>query len=309
MGTEPRAYGASGGPHSPDRALAALASRQYGVVSRVQLIELGVSRHGIRRRLDSDRLRRLHPGVYAVGHWALTQASRDLAAVLACGPRALLSHRAAGRRLGLLRGARPIEVTAPRGCKPKLGIVIHRTRLIHPDDRTEVDGIPLTSPARTLIDLADVLSDRHLAAAVNEAEVQQTFDLKAIEATLARLPGRRGASRLKRVLAAYTEPLGYSTTEAERLFLRLCKEHALPQPQRIAVLGYELDFYWADARLAIEVDGRAFHRTRRAFHEDRRRDRRLAAAGIQVARVAWRDLTRGAADLAAELDAIRCQRL
>jgi uncharacterized protein DUF559 len=279
------------------------------VVSRTQLIELGFGRQAILRRLETDRLRRLHPGVYAVGHWALTQDSRDLAAVLACGPRALLSHRAAGRRHGLLRSGRAIDVTAPRGCKPKPGITIHRTRLIHPNDRAEVDGIPTTSPARTLVDLADVLSDRHLAAAINEAEVQRLFDLNEVNATLERLPGRKGRHRIKRVLAAYTEPLGYSTTEAERLFLGLCKRYGLPQPSRIHLAGYELDFYWADSRVAIEVDGARYHRTRRAFHEDRRRDRRLAAVGIQVARIPWLDLTERAADLAAELEAMRRQRV
>jgi very-short-patch-repair endonuclease len=289
-------------------ALAALASRQYGVVSRAQLVGLGFGRQAILRRLESDRLHRLHPGVYAVGHWALTSHSHDLAAVFACGPHALLSHRAAGRRLGLLRSGAPIEVTAPRGCKPKPGITIHRTRLIHPDDRSMVDGIPVTSVARTIVDLADVQGDRLLAAVVNEAEVRRVFDLTAIEETLSRLPGRRGQGRLARVLAAYTEPLGYEANKAERLFLRLCNEHGLPKPQRIAVAGYELDFYWEDARLAIEVDGAAFHRTRRAFHEDRRRDRRLAGLGIQVARVPWRDLTEGELELVAELEAIRARR-
>jgi very-short-patch-repair endonuclease len=290
-------------------ALAALASRQHGVVSRAQLVELGFSRHAIRRRLETDRLRRLHAGVYAVGHWALTPASRDLAAVFACGPRALLSHRSAGRRHGLIASAGQIEVTAPRGCKPRPGIAVHRTRALGPEDRVTVEGIPVTNVARTLVDLADVLSDRHLAAAVNEAEVRRVFDLAAIDQTLTRLPGRQGRSRLERVLAAYTEPPGYSITDAEALLLRLCEEHGLPRPQRIALAGYELDFYWPDARLAIEVDGGPFHRTRRAFHEDRRRDRRLAALGIQVARVPWLDLSEGAALLAGELTAIRRQRL
>jgi very-short-patch-repair endonuclease len=285
-----------------------LASRQHGVVSRVQLVELGFGRQAIARRLAQKRLRRLHPGVYAVGHWALTPESRDLAAVFACGPEALLSHRAAGRRHGLLRDTR-IEVTAPRGCKAKPGIVVHRSRLVHPDDVTLVDHIPTTSMARTVVDLADVLNDRRLAAAVNEAEVRRVFDLQAVWRTLDRLPGRRGRARLLRVLAAYTEPLPYSVTEAERRFLTLCERPRLPRPQRISVAGYELDFYWPDARLAIEVDGGAFHRTRRAFHEDRRRDRRLAAEGIQVARVPWLDLTSGADALAAELRAIRRARM
>ena len=296
-------------PPRREAALAALASRQYGVVSRAQLSELGFNREAIRWRVAADRLARLHPGVYAVGHWALTSASRDLAAVLACGPQALLSHRAAGRRHNLLRGAAaPIEVTAPRGCKPKPGIRIHRSRVINPHDRRSLDGIPVTSVARTLVDLADVLSERRLAAAVNEAEVQRVFDLRAIEETLSRLPGRCGRPRFERSLAAYTEPAGYSLTEGERLLLRLCSDYGLPQPQRVAIAGYELDFYWRDARLAVEVDGATFHRTRRGFHEDRRRDRRLAVEGIQVARVPWLDLTETPAELAAELKAIRAER-
>ena len=288
--------------------MAALASRQYGVVSGTQLTELGFGRQAVARRVGAERLRRLYPGVYAVGHWSLTPESRDLAAVLACGPGALLSHRAAGRRHALVRDRR-VEVTARRGVKPKPGVVVHTTRLVHPDDATLVDGIPTTSVARTLVDLADVLSDRHLAGAVNEAEVRRVFDLRAVMRTLDRLPGRRGRARMLRVLAAYTEPLPYSTTEAERRFLTLCERNGLPKPQRISVAGYELDFYWPDTRLAIEVDGGAFHRTRRAFHEDRRRDRRLAAEGIQVARVPWLDLTGGVDALVAELRAIRRARL
>jgi hypothetical protein len=271
---------------------------------------LGFGRQAIQRRLELRRLHRLLPGVYAVGHWALTPASRDLAAVLACGPRALLSHRAAGARLGLLkRAGRLIDVTGPRGCKPKPGLAVHTTRAVHLDDRNEVDGIPITSVARTIVDLADVLEDRRLIAVVNEAELLRLFDLRAIEATMERLPGRRGAPRLRQVLADYTDAPGYSTGAAERLLLCLCTDFGLPQPSRIFISGYELDFFWADARLAIEVDGRAFHATRRAFEEDRSRDRQLAALGIQVARVTWRDLTGDAKGLAAQLKGIRRQRL
>jgi very-short-patch-repair endonuclease len=209
----------------------------------------------------------------------------------------------------LRRGTGLVEVTAPRGCKPKPGISVHNTRAIHPNDRKTVDGIPITSVARTIVDLAEVLTDRRLAAVVNETEVLRLFDLRAIEEAMERLPGRHGQQRVERVLASYTESPGYSTSEAERLLVRLFKEHGLPQPSRISIAGYELDFYWADARLAVEVDGRAFHGTRRAFEEDRRRDRQLAAMGIQVARVTWRDLSVSAPKLAGELNAIRRTRL
>jgi very-short-patch-repair endonuclease len=293
-----------------EAALATLASRQQGVVSRHQLVALGFGRQAILRRLQARRLRRLHPGVYAVGHWALTRGARDLAAVFACGSSALLRHRSAGLRHGLLKSSgKGVDVTAPRGCKPKQGIVVHTTRAVHPDDRDQVDGIPVTSVARTIVDLAGHLNDRLLVAVVNEAEVQRVFDLTKIEAALERAVGRAGPKRLRRVLARYTDTPGYSTSEAEALFVALCEQHDLPRPQRISSAGYELDFYWPDARLAIEVDGRAFHATRRAFQQDRERDRRLAALGIQVARVTWRDLTSYARPLAAELQAIRRQRL
>jgi very-short-patch-repair endonuclease len=273
-------------------------------------LELGFTHDAIRRRLEARRLRRLHSGVYAVGHWALTPKSRDLAAVFACGPRALLSHRSAARRHGLLNSSgHGVDVTAGRGCKPKPGITVHTARSIHPDDRAEIDGIPVTSVARTIVDLAGQLDDRRLTAVVNEAEVRRLFDLRAIEAVLERRRGAKGGRRVRRVLANYTEPPGYSATKAEALFQSLCKQYALPRPQRVSKVGYELDFYWPDARLAVEVDGRAFHATRRAFQEDRERDRLLATEGIQVARVTWRDLTREPERLARQLEAIRRERL
>ena len=143
-----------------------------------------------------------------------------------------------------------------------------------------------------------MVSERRLGDAVNEAEVRRLFDLGSVEATLARLPGRRGRHRLRRVLAACSSDPSFTRSRAERLFLRLCAAHALPRPST----------YRPDARLAVEFDGEAFHRTTRAFHEDRRRDRRLAALGIQVIRVTWPDLQE-AARLSAELKVIRSERL
>jgi hypothetical protein len=240
----------------------------------------------------------------------LTSRARDLAAVLACGPAALLSHRSAGISWQLLRSTGgQIEITAPRGRKPHPGITVHRSRLIHPDDRAIVDLIPTTSVTRTLVDLADLLSEGRLADAVNEAEVQRLFDLAALEATLDRLRGRRGRHRLRRVLAAYRYDPAFTRSRAERRFLDLCLEHGLPRPRTcFSIAGHELDAYWPDARVAIEFDGEAFHRTRRAFHKDRRRDRRLATLGVQVNRVTWPDLHDGAG-LAAELRSIIAGRL
>jgi hypothetical protein len=291
-------------------AIDAVAGRQHGVISLAQLLELGLTRRAVEVRLRLGRLVQVHRSVYAVGHIALTSRARDLAAVLACGPEALLSHRSAGASWQLLRSTSgSIEVTAPRGRKLHPGITVHRSRLIHPDDRAAVEGIPTTSVARTLVDLADVLSENRLADAVNEAEVRRLLDLATPEETLERLSGRRGRHRLRRVLAAYRFDPAFTRSRAERRFLDLCFEHGLPSPRTcFSIAGHEVDAYWPDARLAIEFDGEAFHRTRRAFHEDRRRDRRLATLGIQVNRVTWPDLNDGAG-LAAELKAIRAQRL
>ena len=170
-----------------------------------------------------------------------------------------------------------------------------------PEDRAVMDAIPVTSPARTLVDLAEVLTERRLADAVHESEVQRVLDLGAVERAIGRVPGRRGRHRLERVLAAYEGGPPMTRTEAERRFLRLCEGHSVPRPQtNVLVGGYEVDFHWPGARLVVEVDGGATHHTRRAFHADRRRDRALAVEGIQVLRVTWRDLDDGAG-LAREL--------
>jgi very-short-patch-repair endonuclease len=277
-------------------------------VSRAQLLALGFTRDGVRRRVERKRLQQLYPGVYAVGHTGLTADSRRLAAVLASGPGALLSHRAAGSLQGLLSASPLFDVTVRHARKKREGIVIHRSRLIHPEDRSSVRGIPVTSIARTLVDLADGFSDERLAKTVHEAEVQRVFDLDAIERTLARLPGRAGRHRLRRVLAAYQPEPHFLRSEAERRLKRLCRDHSLPQPQfNVNVAGYELDAYWPDANLAVETDGARTHHTHRAFHEDRARDRRLATHGIRVARVTWLDFD-DEASLAAELRAIRAAR-
>jgi very-short-patch-repair endonuclease len=310
VGPKTDAQGSNEGPHSWDAAIGAVAGRQHGVISLAQCLELGLTRRAIRVRLEARRLVKLHRGVFAVGHEALTSRSRDLAAVLACGPGALLSHRSAAHSWQLLRSSSArIDVTASRGCKPKPGITVHRSRLIHPDDRASVDGIPTTSVARTLVDLAEDTSERLLADAVSEAEVRRLFDLRAMEATLERLPGRRGRHRLRRVMAAYRPDPNFTRSRAERRFLDMCAEHGLPKPSTcLWIAGHEVDAYWPDARLDIEFDGEAFHHTTRAFHEDRRRDRQLGTFGIQVNRVTWRDL-QDPARLVADLQSIRKQRL
>ena len=291
--------------HTPsdEDALPGLAASQRGVVSLAQLRELGLSGPGITRRVQAGRLHRLYRGVYAVGHTALTPRARELAAVLACGGGAALSHRSAGAGWLLARPPRKIHVTCSRSRAPGPGVVVHRSAL-HPSDRVVLDGLPVTTVARTLVDLADVLAQDQLADAVNEAEVQRRFDLRQLEAARARVPNRRGRHKLDRVLASW-RPRPFTRTEAERLFLALCKRHGLPRPRVNTWIGeQEVDFAWPAHRLAVEVDGEATHQTRKAFEEDRRGDRRLAARGIQVLRVTWRDLCADSAGVAAEVDAV-----
>jgi very-short-patch-repair endonuclease len=281
----------------------ALASRQHGVVSVRQLVELGFTRDAIRARVRVGRLLPLHRGVYAVGHLALTSRSRDLAAVLACGPGALLSHRSAGNLWGILHTSTArIEVTAPRSRRRREGVVVHRSRVIHDDDRATREAIPVTSLARTVVDLAEVLNEPRLGDAVNEAEVQRLFDLPAVEAALGRVPGRKGGHRLCRVLAAYRPEPVLLRNDAERLLFELCRRHGLPRPfANTSVAGHDLDLFWPEANLGVEFDGFAVHGTRRAFHRDRQKDRQLAGLGIHVLRVTSRDLEGDRAVLAGEI--------
>jgi very-short-patch-repair endonuclease len=287
---------------SVEMAIAALASRQYGLVSRDQLLQLGLGNRAIQRRMAAGRLHPIHRGVYAVGHRSLTQRSSELAAVLACGEGAMLSHRSAAKHWGLLQAAPRIEVSCSRSRPPGPRIVVHRSPLT-PEDRVVDEAIPVATVARTIVDLAAILTQRRLSDAVNEAEVRRLFDLHEIEAVLARVPGRRGRGRLDRVLAAW-KPRPFPRSEAEHRFLELCERHGLPRPRvNTNFAGYEVDFLWPEAEVAVEVDGAHTHLTQQAFHRDRRRDRALAARGIQVLRVTWRDLEAGA-ELSKQLEAI-----
>jgi very-short-patch-repair endonuclease len=268
----------------------ALAGEQHGIVHGGQLRQAGLTKQGIRRRVEAGWLVPKYHGVYAVGHTALTDRSHLIAAVYAAGEGALAGYRAAGGLWGILRGWQPIEVTAPRSRVPGKGFTLHRTRLIHPEDRALIDNIPVTSLARTIVDLADVLTETRLAGAVHEAEIRGLFGLRAVERVLERLPGRKGRHKLRRVLAAYRDVQPFTRSRGERLVLELCERHGLPTPRTNTWIGsHEIDFFWPDANLALEFDGGAVHRTTKAFYEDRKRDRFLAAQGIHVVRATDRD--------------------
>jgi predicted transcriptional regulator of viral defense system len=294
--------------HPTERALARLAARQHGVLSLLQLREHGLSAKAIHGRVRSGRFRRLYRGVYSVGPLAPTRRGRELAAVLACGDGAALSHQSAAHAwLMMDRPSREIHVTCSRSRPPGPGIVVHRSPLGE-HDRVVLDGIPVTTVARTIVDLADVAKDDEVVAVIERAEARRAFDLAEIRAVQARAPNRRGSRRLDRVLERW-QPPPFTRAASERLFLALCKRHGLPRPLVNTWLGeQEVDFFWPDHKLVVEVDSGGTHMTRKAFEEDRRRDRRLAVRGIQVMRVTWWGLRIEADEIAAQLKAVLAAR-
>jgi predicted transcriptional regulator of viral defense system len=284
------------------------AEKQHGVVSREQLRGLGVSERSIDGRVARGQLRRLHRGVYAVGHRALKREGRLLAAVLACGTGAALSHRSAGHIWGLVPSPPSLpEVTRPGSHRKRDEIVIHRS-VLPEDEVVEVDGIPVTSPFRTVFDLAATLPTmRQLERAMNEAEVRQLRDRVSLPMLLERYPRRRGSRRVRALLAS-REPGGITRNDFEELFVAFLDEYRLPRPRLNPTLTlrgrfFEPDCMWPQQRLLVELDGRAVHGTDRAFEDDRQRDRILLAEGWRWARVTWRQLRDEPAAIADDLRA------
>jgi predicted transcriptional regulator of viral defense system len=282
-----------------DVALARLAERQHGVVSLTQLKALGLTADAARKRVATGRLHRVHRGVYAIGHPRLTRHGRWMAAVLACGAGARLSHRDAAFLWDLRADNRAaIDVSVPRpSARPKRGIEVHMSVSLTPADVTEHDGIPCTTVARTLLDLADVVDRRGVERAASEAERLRLFDLHAVEAVLARANGRRGAGVLRAVLADLDEP-ALTANELEERFLAIARASGLPRPEVNVWLVIDdgppikADFLWRARRLVVETDGFGAHGTRAAFESDRLRDQRLRLAGYDTVRFTRRQLVR-----------------
>jgi very-short-patch-repair endonuclease len=276
-----------------DRALAELARRQWGVVSLAQLEALGLGARGVQHRAETGRLRRVHRGVYAIGGAALPREGRHLAAVLACGPGAVLSHASAAVHWGLLTYDAPkAHVTAPQSRAGAPGIRLHRTRSLDAKDITTHRGIPTTTLARTLLDVAASSPTNHLDHAIGLAIRNELYDQRAIEDVLERHNGRRGT----RALRLATADPAFTRSALERRFRRLCRHAGLPQPRcntDVADLNHhphEVDFYFPAHRLVVEVDGWRDHGTRIAFERDRAKDAALVAAGYTVLRFTWRQL-------------------
>jgi very-short-patch-repair endonuclease len=291
---------------SVDDRVGDLAEAQHGVAGRRQLMELGMGRGAVEDRIARGQLRRVHWGVYAVGHRPMSRESRWMAAVLSTGPGAVLSHRSAG---SLWRILPPIsispEVTRATRGGSRPGLRAHCAAL-RDDEIRCLNGIPVTSAPRTVLDVAALSTAHQLEKALNEMEVRGITDKLSIPDLLERYPRKRGTATLRALLADEAAVRGVARKELEERFAALLQGTDLPRPRlnaSVAVRGrfFEADCLWPKQRVIVELDGRAAHGTRRAFEKDRERDRLLQSDGWRVVRITWRQLREDASAVMADL--------
>lgn len=268
-------------------------NRQHGVVSRDQLLALGFSEHAIWHRLKRGSLHPVRRGIYAVGRPELTSDGQWMAAVLACGPTAVLSHESAAALWGIDAGTMDvIDVSVPAGIDRRpAGLAVHRRTALCPNDMTRHRAIPVTTPTCTLVDLAARVERSRLERAINEADKRNLTNPESLRATIVSMPRRPGIAVLRAVLDRDTFAL--TDSELERRFLPIARRAGLPQPRTGAyVNGFKVDFYWPELGLVVETDGLRYHRTPDAQARDRRRDQAHAAAGITALRFTHAQVTR-----------------
>jgi very-short-patch-repair endonuclease len=270
-----------------------IARRQKGVVTRGQLLAAGVKGHVIDHALTSHRLIVLHRGVYQAGP-VLQPWGRELAAVLACRDGAVVSHRSAAVLWGLLPSSpeRTVDVTVAGPLRGRHdGICVHRVNPALPRvDTPKRDGVPVTSPARTLLDLAATGSAAELQRALDTSEQERIVTVRALRSLLARSRGRRGVARLASLLPASGQAR-VTRSHLERTFLHLLRRYGLAVPAtNVSLHGFVVDCYWREAGLVVELDGYVVHGTRPSFEADRRRNAVLIAAGLRVLRLSWRQV-------------------
>jgi hypothetical protein len=295
--------GTTDSSQGPDHAIAEIAARQHGNVTRAQLRAIGLSDQAIRHRVGLGRLHKVHHGIYAVGRPPVVAFERAAAAVLACGPRAALSHHSALTLWGLsVHWPATFEVTINGDRRPK-GITVHRNRTLGRRDLTVQRGIRVTSPARTLLDCAPALSDKALVRAVNDARIARLVRPAQLAELLSRNANHPGAKRLSAVAGRSAQ--GPTRSKFEDGFAAFCARYGLPAPAfNVVVGGYEVDAYFAQAQLIVELDSWEFHQDRAAFEGDRERDADHLAAGLRTARITWERLVKSPAKEAQRLAAI-----
>jgi hypothetical protein len=285
------------GKTDPDARIAAFATAHHGVAARAELQALDLGVKAIEHRLDVGRLQRLYRGVYAVGHRAQTREGRWRAAVLACGKRAVLSHRDAAAHWGLIPPqGRRIHVTTPsrsgRDPDPRR-IRLHRVGTLRAWERTMSDNIAITTVARTLLDLSPMLRRRAMEDVIAQSVRLDLFDLVAVGRCLAAHPRQHGAPALRRLLDDLAgADVADLRSVLEVRFLQLCDDHDLPVPlANTTIAGFMVDFHWPGTRLVVETDGFTYHSTPTTFEADRARDQALTLAGYTVVRFTYRQLT------------------
>jgi hypothetical protein len=270
-----------------DHAITTLANRQRGYVRRQQLLALGVTRHEIDYRIKIGRLIPVYAGVYAVGHVPTLPQDRAFGALLACGPKAALSHATAAAAWGVYkRWQAPFHVTA-QTVHTRNGIVVHRAALTRRDKTVQL-GLPVTSRARTILDIAPRLSDKALTRAVNDLRRPGHLHLADLADVLARFPRSPGARRL---LPLVERSAGPTRSEFEDAFFAFCERFGLPEPLlNVRINGHEVDAYFPEHRLIVELDGWDFHSSRQSFIGDRDKDTDMLVVGLETVRITWERL-------------------
>jgi very-short-patch-repair endonuclease len=275
--------------HDVERAIARIAGRQDNVIGRQQLLGAGIGRGALAHRVASGAWQRLHLNVYLLGPAPPSLMARARAAALTCGAGAVVSHRSAAEMLGLLpEGGGDVHVTvAGRNVAPRQGVKRHRVAAFAPGEVTKMRGIPLTSVARTICDLAATEPGAGVETAFQEALYRRIVTTRALAKVLERQPRRRGAA----VIRALLDDPRLTRSERERILLRLIDQAELPRPlTNIKLHGYLVDAYWPQQRLVLEFDGWRGHGHRHAFERDRKRDQVMLANGVRSMRVTDRHL-------------------
>jgi very-short-patch-repair endonuclease len=296
--------------HGTDAALAALAERQHGVVSRRQLQALGLKESAIDRKLRAGSIHRLYPAVFSVGHRLVSKSGWFMGAVLASGQGAVLSHHSAAMHWGL-RGysERAVEVSVPRKSTSSRQIRRHYSH-VPVDEQAVEEGIPVTIVPRTIFDLAATEPADVVENLLREMEYLELRDSLSLWDLVERYPGKRGVRRVRLALERLEEePESRKRSRLEERFAPFLRKHRLPFPRfndwiSLGGKNYQVDCHWPDLRQIVELDGWKGHRTRTAFREDRARDRKLRVAGYSVTRLTWNQLDDEPEAVAADLRAL-----
>lgn len=280
-----------------------LANRQYGLLRYTDLTGAGLDRRAIWRRVDACRLTRVHDGVFAFGHTALTDEGRWLAALWTCGDDAVLSHLSAVvfNAMGRRSAGDDVHVSTTRRVRSRDGLVVHQVRHLDRPDTYRRGPFTVTTVPRTFVDVADLMAWDEFRAL---ADAQRRLEIGRIHAAQRRSPKRPGSPRVTRLLEADD---AHTKSEFERRYLRFCRRRGLPLPDDLNAwtAGHKADCVYRDARLVVELDGRGYHARRAQMRADRQRDSNYQLARWHILRLVWDDLS----DREAELTADRVRRM